>query len=144
MPPSRVFSSPRWPAPILATARELSQRRLEYLLDTQRYPQHVVWEAQISVLFPVIERARWCYIKRYGNLWNLPHSRENGQEVRDAEKLAVGDLAYQARKIGALRNEVRPLEWLRRVRNALAHNEVVSWGTLNSPDGEPFVNFDGP
>ena len=127
----------------LAKAYDLSQLSLRDLLDTERSPQHLVWEAQIPVLFPVIERARRGYIEdeRYNQLWRLPHQREDGKEVQDAEELEIGDLVYQAREIEALNSEVTRLEWLRQVRNALAHHKAVGWGTLNALVGRPFVNF---
>ena len=60
---------------------------------------------------------------------------------RRLEDLEIGDMAAQARRFRVLETEQRRLDWLRRVRNALAHNEIVPWGTLVSPVALQIVDF---
>ena len=50
-------------------------------------------------------------------------------------------MAAQARSGGPLEGEGQRLDWLRRVRNALAHNDVVPWGTLTSPIAVQIADF---
>lgn len=70
-----------------------------------------------------------------------PHTRKDGTEIRRLEDLEIGDMAAQARRFRVLETEQRRLDWLRRVRNALAHNEIVPWGTLVSPVALQIVDF---
>ena len=71
----------------------------------------------------------------------LPHLRKDGREIVSLENLEIGDLAAQARLVGVPEPERQRLQWLRRVRNALAHNKVVSWQTLTSPIAIRIVDF---
>ena len=57
------------------------------------------------------------------------------------ENLEIGDMAAQAKRVGLPDAERQRLGWCRRVRNALAHNEAVSWETLTSPIAIRIVDF---
>ena len=50
-------------------------------------------------------------------------------------------MAVQTRSRGLLGVDHAHVDWLRRVRNQLAHNEVVSWGTLTSPIAVRIADF---
>ena len=117
--------------PDLAFATKLANTPLKRILDPENYPLESIWAAQISVLFPLIERERRCLLETYRGFWNLPHLRE----------LEIGDMAAQAQQSGALSNELERLNWLRRVRNDLAHLKIVSWATLNSRIARQIVDF---
>lgn len=67
--------------------------------------------------------------------------RKDGKEFRSLEDLEIGDMAVQARWVGLPDAERQRLGWFRRVRNALAHNEVVSWETLTSPIAIRIMDF---
>ena len=127
--------------PDLVCATQLADKPLEHILASGNYPLESIWAAQISILFPLIERERRRLLGTYRDIWSLPHVREDGQEVRNLEQLEIGDMAVQARQSGALRNERQCLDWLRRVRNNLAHLKIVSWATLTSRIAHQIVDF---
>lgn len=128
--------------PDLDAATQLSDAPLEDILAPRKYPLESIWAAQISVLFPLIERERRRLLETYRGFWNLPHVREDGREIQLLEKLEIGDMATQAKQQGGvLRKEQECLEWLRRVRNNLAHLKIVPWATLNSPIARQIVDF---
>ena len=127
--------------PDLALATKLANTPLERILEPENYPLESIWAAQISILFPLIERERRRLLDTYSDFWSLPHIREDGREIRHIKKLEIGDMDTQAQQNGALRNERKRLDWLRRVRNDLAHVRIVSWATLNSPIARQIVDF---
>ena len=125
----------------LAVAERLSQAPLGRILETREYPRERVWAAQVSVLLPLVERERRRLLDAYQALWRLPHIRQDGTEIQHLDDLEIGDMAVQAWRGGPLEAERQRLEWLRRVRNALAHNETVPWGTLTSPVAVRITDF---
>ena len=127
--------------PDLAFATKLADTPLERILDLENYPLESIWAAQISILFPLIDRERRRLLETYRDFWRLPHVREDGREIRQIEKLEIGDMDTQAQQSGALRNELKCLDWLRRVRNDLAHLKIVPWATLNSRIARQIVDF---
>ena len=74
-------------------------------------------------------------------LWRIPHIRKDGTEINSLHDLEIGDMAVQSQSEGLLERERHRLGWLRRVRNALAHNEVVPWATLTSPIAVQIMDF---
>lgn len=126
----------------LALAERLSRSPLrEILLKASDHPRERVWAAQVAVLFPIVERQRQRLLKRHEALWRVPHTRPDGTQIRRRRDLEIGDMAAQARSRGLLGVDHAHLDWLRRVRNQLAHNEVVSWGTLTSPVAVRIADF---
>ena len=117
----------------LAAAEQLSRSPLRCMVDTHRHPAELIWAAQVSILFPVVERERRRLLESYRSFWNLPHTRKDGTNVLNPEDLQIGDMVYQAQRVKALAGEQPRLNWLRRVRNALAHGEAVPWPILVSP-----------
>ena len=127
----------------LSFAERLSRLPLGRILETPDYPRERIWAAQVSVLFPLVERERQRLLEAYRTLWRVPHTRKDGTQIRCLNDLEVGDMAAQARAFGSMETERQRLGWLRRVRNALAHNEVVPWSTLTSPVAVRIVDFRG-
>ena len=125
----------------LACAERLSRDPLGRILETRKYPCDRIWAAQVSVLLPLVERERRRLLDVYRALWRLPHTRKDGTEVRCLNDLEIRDMATQARRSGPLEAERQRLDWLRRVRNALAHGEMVPWGTLTSPIAIRITDF---
>ena len=111
----------------LAAAERLTRLRVAQMLDLRRYPSERIWRAQIAILFPIVEQERRRYLINYRDRWQVPHTRRDGTTIQCLDDLEIGDLAHQARGFGfEMRGkERRRLEWLRRVRNALAHVEIV-------------------
>ena len=127
--------------PDLAFATQLADTPLERILAPGNYPLKSIWAAQISILFPLIECERRRLLETYRNVWSLPHVRKDKSIVRCLEELEIGDMDTQAQQSRALRNERKRLDWLRRVRNDLAHLRIVSWATLNSPIARQIIDF---
>ena len=125
----------------LTSAEGLAHEPLGRILDDRERPRDRVWAAQVAVLFPVIERERQRLVDAHRNLWWLPHTRPDGSQIDTLDELEIGDLAAQLARIGSLPREYRRAEWLRRVRNDLAHNRTVSWSTLVSPAAIQIIDF---
>ena len=125
----------------LASADRLSREPLRWMVDAKEHPDERIWAAQVSVLFPVVERERRRLLDAYRTLWHLPHIRKDETEVSILEELQIGDMAYQALDIRVLAGERQRLNWLQRVRNALAHGEPVAWGTLVSLAAQQVADF---
>ena len=125
----------------LAFAERLSRNPLGRILEASNHPRDRIWAAQVAVLFPLVERERQCLLNAHRALWRLPHTRKDGTRIRCLKDLEIGDMAVQARLSGPLGVEWHRLNWLRRVRNQLAHNEVVPWGTLTSPIAIRIADF---
>ena len=124
----------------LAYAERLAGEPLGRILDDCEGRRESVWAAQVATLFPVIERERQRLLRTHRNFWRLPHSRPDGSQVSTLDELEIGDLAMQLSS-RSLPDERRRADWLRRVRNALAHNETVPWSTLISPAAVQIVDF---
>lgn len=125
----------------LACAERLAREPLGRLLDDSEHRCESVWAAQVATLFPLIERERQRLLETYRALWHLPHVRPDGFQVSSPDQLEIGDLARQLASIPSLREERKRAEWLRGVRNALAHSRKVSWSTLISPAAVEIVDF---
>ena len=50
-------------------------------------------------------------------------------------------MAAQARQLRALETERRRLDWLRWVRNTLAHSKIVPWSMMISPTALQIADF---
>ena len=125
----------------LALAERLSRDPLDRILEASDHPRERIWAAQVAVLFPLVERERQCLLNARRAFWRLPHTRKNGKQIWHLEDLEIGDMAAQAWDSGPLAVERQRLNWLRRVRNQLAHNKVVPWATLTSPIAIRIADF---
>ncbi len=129
----------------LTLAEKLSRYSLQTLIEKGDHPREKIWAAQVAVLFPLVERQRLWLLERYQNLWEVPHRRSSdGTKIQCLENLEIGDMVYQARHRGLYRYGIDKdlLNWLKRVRNTLAHNKVVSWGDLISPSAVQISKLD--
>lgn len=85
-----------------------------------------VWQAQLSVLFPVIEELRHALIDHLGDHLTVPFTDEKGRLITDRTEMEVGHIYYQLRNNSKgdhpLRKQVR---YLRDLRNHLAHMDPV-------------------
>lgn len=84
-----------------------------------------VWEAQIRVIFPVIESYRGYFVKRYYEKIQkrLPISNSNGERILDPDELEIGTLLFMAAEGDLLisKKEHDRLHQFREARNTLAH-----------------------
>lgn len=89
------------------------------------------WEAALVLLFPILERFRMGFIKRFeGELWrHLPISNSNGDEVRDPQDLDIGPLFHIVTACSKAFSPamVEAIRLCRHVRNLLAHNKLVPY-----------------
>ncbi len=128
--------------PDLAAAERLGRTTLGRILTSGNHSPQRIWAAQVGVLLPLAERERRRLLEVHRDLWILPHTREEGKEIQRPEDLEIGDMAFQAKTWDrAFQTERRRLDWLHRVRNALAHNQIVPWSTLVSPTALEIVDF---
>ena len=125
----------------LVLAERLSLEPIGRILRDGQHPRERIWAAQVSVLLPVVERERQRILDTHQAFWQLPHFRKDGTEILQLSDLEVGDMAAQARLGGPLESIRKRLNWLRSVRNALAHNEVVPWSSLTSPIAHRIMDF---
>ena len=125
----------------LIMAERLSRAPLAKLLETDDHPRERIWAAQVSVLLPIVERERRCLLDTHRAFWKVPYIRKDNTQIRYLDELEIGDLAAQAQLGGPLEDVRKRLSWLRRVRNALAHNEVVPWATLTTPIALQIADF---
>lgn len=116
----------------LGFAERLSRYPLPGILNASDHPRERIWAAQVAVLLPLVERQRQLLLSAHRTRWQLPYERGDGRQVRCLKDLEIGDMATQARLGGLFGVDRERLNWLRRVRNQLAHNDVVSWATLTS------------
>ena len=123
---------------------DFATRLAEYSLGSilkANHPEEKIWAAQIKILFPLIERERRFFLENFRDFWILPHCRKDGEKVKNLEDLEIGDMASQARGLRALEEKQKRLDWLRRIRNDLAHTKIVPWETLISPIALQIVDF---
>ena len=125
----------------LMVAERLSREPLPRILETGDHPRERIWAAQVSVLLPLVERERLCLLDTHRSFWRVPFTRKDGTKISCLNELEIGDLATQARVGGPLEDVRHRLGWLRRVRNDLAHNQVVPWATLISPIALQIADF---
>ena len=125
----------------LSEADLMSKGKLSGLLDTNKFDHKLIWAAQVSVLFPLVDRERRRLLKQYHDHWDLPHDRVKGQKIYNLDEFEIGDMCIQAYKKPILKLELKRLRWLRQVRNELAHYKVISWGSLMSPVALEIADF---
>lgn len=88
------------------------------------------WEAQIKIIFPIIEKRRSIYIEQYEDdisQW-MPLLKEQGWKYTEASEVEVGALSYL---IGSGHLHMPPADItqitkLKNARNTLAHLKVLS------------------
>ena len=93
-----------------------------------------VWTAQVTALFPILEKYRRQYIDRYHDLLTDDQTAYNGQTFDCAiEDLEIRQIWHQLRNHQKMPEQSRKhLAVLRNVRNDLAHGKVVSSDDVNT------------
>ena len=116
----------------LALAEKLSRWPLPKILSAKDHRRECIWAAQVSVVFPLLERQRLTLLDAHRNLWRVPHTRPDGHVVRNLDLLEIGDMTEQTSSYNLLGVDQELLKWLRFVRNQLAHSKIVPWQQLTS------------
>ena len=125
----------------LALAECLFRDPMGRILHKGRHSHEKIWAAQVAILLPLVERERQQLLSSHQALWQLPHIRKDGRKISRLNDLEIGDMASQAQHGGPLESSRKRLIWLRGVRNALAHSEVVPWPVLISPIALQIMDF---
>lgn len=116
----------------LARADMMSRAKLSDLFDTNEYNHNLIWAAQVSVLYPLINNYRQRLLKEYDTNWEVLHHRNEIKIIKEVNKLEIGDMYSQAKMRRMPKLVVKQLFLLRNIRNMLAHHEVIPWDLLNT------------
>ena len=101
---------------------------------TEEAALSAVWKASVVQIFPVLEQFRMEFISRYKQALqaHLPVRNSNGDIIRDARELELGTLYYIVNQDPGSFSAAagRSISLFRRVRNELAHNDVVPYAEV--------------
>jgi hypothetical protein len=86
--------------------------------------QSHIWQAQLTVFFPLIELERKRYIKHYQQFIKLPFRTDQGVDIHEIMGLEIGHLWYLLKNRLSI-SEKEYLRRLRDIRNTLAHMEIL-------------------
>ena len=130
----------------LSRAHQMSRYKLKRLFEISKYSRDDIWTAQTAVLLPIINEQRRHFCTQYSNFWRLPHIRKGGyldHQIKCVIDLELGDMISQVNEhnLPIPEQEMEGLRLLNRVRNRLAHYDVISWRTLNQLIDLGIVNF---
>lgn len=90
-----------------------------------------IWEAQIKLLFPVVERYRTSFVKKYLQYVEkaLPIETAYGELIDDPLDIELGALFHLAKEkmIPLTSKEICQLDTFRKIRNYLAHLKTLDF-----------------
>lgn len=96
----------------------------------------LIWEGQIKLLFPVIERYRSVFVKRHAPAIEscLPIQNSNGEIIDNPQDVELGSLIQLAgqKRIFLSTAEYKQLDQFRCARNDLAHLSVIEFARADS------------
>jgi hypothetical protein len=84
-----------------------------------------VWQAQVTIVFPLLEQRRLRILTEYRKWLSVPFHKSDGSVVSAIEDLEIVDLQYQLRSHPSTRLS-RLLPMMKQARNKLAHMEPLS------------------
>jgi hypothetical protein len=91
--------------------------------------RHRIWRAQLRVLYPYVEEQRQVLLEYLKPYLYVPYTTRFGEIIKDIKDLEIGH-------IESIMNSNRPIveriRTLRKIRNDLAHMDIVSYSLLNS------------
>lgn len=82
-----------------------------------------IWRAQLSTLFPQIEKERLRLIEQYREILRID-SRQNDYQVKSVEDIELGGILFQLRS-QLSRKDAEHISALKRMRNNLAHRQLI-------------------
>lgn len=94
-----------------------------------------IWEAQIKIIFPLIEQYREDLVKKfYSDIQaHLPVENGNGEMIDEASELEIGTLWYMAANYKFMSTqEYERLGHFRQARNDLAHLRILEAETVKT------------
>lgn len=96
---------------------------------TQDELKHIIWESQLKLVFPIIEKYRNYFVKKYSSIIQsaLPMKNSFGEVVDNPLDVEIGALSYLVgnKTISLNSQEYEELEMFRIARNKLAHLNVL-------------------
>ncbi len=114
----------------LANNNEMAKK---LILDPE-FIQSVLWEAQIQIVFPIVESSRRSFIERYREKLKdvLPQADDFDQEITTPESMELRHLWYYYFKANGFENDMESERFwlLYEARNKLAHLKLVDYSTL--------------
>jgi len=116
---------------LLSNEAELTEFPMDFIgRDDEKRVHSAVWEAQITLCFPRLERARLELVEKYGAELRklLPVKNGFGDIVRSIEELEFADIVHliSENNFRLPKTEYDNLCEYRRMRNELAHNKLLS------------------
>ena len=104
--------------------------------------RHLLWKAELRILFPYIEMLRQKILKKYRRFIRLPHEGHDGRRVTNLLDMEITNIEYQWRQVVGIPPEIRRLiTVMLEVRNNLAHLEPVKPYILSSGELETGVGL---
>lgn len=97
---------------------------------SEKQMQERIWEAQIKVVFPVVEKKRSGLINKYRKYIEglLPVTGAYGEVVYEAEAVEIGMISHlvTSGKLQVSSEDAKVISKLRNARNVLAHVRILS------------------
>lgn len=98
---------------------------------TESEIDYIIWETQLKTLFPLIEKYRMEFIKKYQKAIEkcLPVKNSNGEDVTVPQDAELGLLLYLIGRgqLDITQAEYKEIVFYRNCRNSLAHLTTISW-----------------
>lgn len=96
------------------------------LRGNERAISRLIWEAEIAVLMPYIEKLRQRLLETFGKLLKGPFTTKSGEVLTDIYDLEIGLLEYiLSGIIGNKNQDLQRVRCLKQARNSLSHLEPV-------------------
>lgn len=96
----------------------------------------LVWEAQIKLLFPIIERYRSSFVKRHSNAIsdNFPIQNSFGEVINSPLDVELGTLIQLVgqKRLALTMSEYNQLDMFRCARNDLAHLSMLEFSRVEA------------
>lgn len=104
-------------------------------LGRQADVERRIWSAQVGVLFPFVEESRQRIVAELASVLQIPFTTDRGETIEDLRDLEIGHIE---RQLGGLRHVAKErllqIRWLKQVRNALSHLEIVPADVIRAPE----------
>ncbi len=114
---------------VISNSRDSDRRSFPPMTESQI--QSAAWEASIVLMFPILERYRMGFIGRHQAQLSrrLPVTNSFGEKITETCDLELADLCHIVNQAGSNipTNEAEAIRLCRRIRNLLAHNNLVSY-----------------
>lgn len=111
-----------------------NNEKAKKLVEHPQFVYSIIWEAQIQIVFPIIERLRRCFIERYSDELQsvLPQRDDFDKVLQSPEDMELRHMWYYYFKIKGFRSsdDDRSFRLLYNARNDLAHLDPLDSETV--------------